>query len=70
MSGTLAADDAVTEQARLFETPGTAWYAIKHGDLKDVMKVWPPRKCRHAHHRRPPQTARTPPAVMQPLLRR
>lgn len=43
-------DDAVAEQARSFDTPGTPWYAVKHGTLEDLMDIWPATRCARPHH--------------------
>ena len=46
----IGSDEAVAEQARMFETPGTPWYAVSKGTLSDLMAIWPPTPCCRPHH--------------------
>lgn len=47
----MRSDDAVAEQARSFDAPGTPWYAVAHGTLEDIVSIFPERRCVRPHHR-------------------
>ena len=47
----MRSDDAVAEQARSFNAPGTPWYAVAHGTLDDIVAFFPERRCVRPHHR-------------------
>ena len=43
-------EDAVAAQARMFDTPGTPWYAVSKGKLEDIIEIWPATACCRPHH--------------------
>jgi ankyrin repeat protein len=47
----IGSEDAVAEQARMFDTPGTPWYAVSKGTLEDIQKIWPATPCCRPHHK-------------------
>ena len=46
----VGSDEAVAAQARMFETPGTPWYAVSKGTLADIQAIWPETPCCRPHH--------------------
>ena len=46
----VGSDEAVAAQARMFETPGTPWYAVSKGTLADIKAIWPETPCCRPHH--------------------
>ena len=47
----IGSEDAVAEQARMFDTPGTPWYAVSKGTLDDIKRIWPTTPCCRPHHK-------------------
>ena len=47
----IGSEDAVAAQARMFDTPGTPWYAVSKGTFADIQKIWPNTPCCRPHHR-------------------